>query len=79
MAKSGNYPHAAFCCKAAARCERALEDPTAEADLLVQGGERREYIGTPIPVAVPFLSDLCFFPFVSWTILASTRTPYYTG
>lgn len=39
MAKAGDYPHAAFCCKAAARCERALEDPTAEADLLVQGAQ----------------------------------------
>ena len=51
MAKSGNYPHAAFCCKAAARCERALEDPTAEADLLVQGGELQQ--PQPLPPSPP--------------------------
>ena len=39
LSKAGNNAHAAFYCKAAARCERALEDPTAEADILVHGAQ----------------------------------------
>jgi hypothetical protein len=58
-------PHAAFCFKAAARCERALEDPTAEVDTLVQAAQLFAQAGISsnvvrsCSVPVPFLCRSC--------------------